>query len=78
MKAYDFSGKKVMDVGGGYGELLAQVLIAYPTAHGVLFDMAHAISKARDAFTERGLAAAMRVRRRRLSRASRAARMCTC
>jgi len=57
VKAYDFSGKKVMDVGGGYGELLAQVLIAYPTAHGVLFDMAHAISKARDAFTERGLAA---------------------
>jgi ubiquinone/menaquinone biosynthesis C-methylase UbiE len=57
VKAYDFGGKKVMDVGGGYGELLAQVLIAYPSASGVLFDMAHAISKARDAFTERGLAA---------------------
>jgi ubiquinone/menaquinone biosynthesis C-methylase UbiE len=57
VKAYDFSGKKVMDVGGGYGELLAQALIAYPTATGVLFDMAHAISKARDAFAERGLAA---------------------
>lgn len=57
VKAYDFGGKKVMDVGGGYGELLAQVLIAYPTARGVLFDMAHAISKARDAFAERGLAA---------------------
>ncbi len=57
VKAYDFSGKKVMDVGGGYGELLAQVLITYPTAKGVLFDMEHAISKARDAFAERGLAA---------------------
>jgi len=57
VKAYDFSGKKVMDVGGGYGELLAQVLIAYPTATGVLFDMAHAIRGARDAFAERGLAA---------------------
>ena len=56
VKAYDFSGKKVMDVGGGYGELLGQVLIAYPTATGVLFDMEHAISKAREAFTERGLA----------------------
>jgi ubiquinone/menaquinone biosynthesis C-methylase UbiE len=57
VKAYDFSGKKVMDVGGGYGELLAQALIAYPTATGVLFDMEHAISKARDAFAERGLVA---------------------
>lgn len=56
VKAYDFGGKKVMDVGGGYGELLAQVLIAYPTATGVLFDMTHAISKARDAFADRGLA----------------------
>ena len=56
VKAYDFAGKKVMDVGGGYGELLAQALIAYPTATGVLFDMAHAISKARDAFAARGLA----------------------
>lgn len=56
VRAYDFSGKTVMDVGGGYGELLAQVLIAYPTATGVLFDMTHAISKARDAFAERGLA----------------------
>jgi ubiquinone/menaquinone biosynthesis C-methylase UbiE len=56
VKAYDFAGRKVMDVGGGYGELLAQALIAYPTATGVLFDMAHAIGKARDAFVERGLA----------------------
>jgi orsellinic acid C2-O-methyltransferase len=56
VKAYDFSDKKVMDVGGGYGELLAQVLVAYPTARGVLFDMAHAISKARETFAGRGLA----------------------
>ena len=55
VKAYDFGGKKVMDVGGGYGELLAHALIAHPTATGVLFDMAHAISKARDTFAERGL-----------------------
>ena len=57
VKAYDFGGKRVMDVGGGYGELLAQALLAHPTATGVLFDMAHAISKAREAFAERGLAA---------------------
>jgi orsellinic acid C2-O-methyltransferase len=47
-RAYDFSGKRVMDVGGGYGELLAQILAAHPSAQGVLFDMPHAISKARD------------------------------
>jgi orsellinic acid C2-O-methyltransferase len=57
VKAYDFTGKKVMDVGGGYGELLAQALIAYPTATGVLFDMAHAITTARETFAQRGLAA---------------------
>jgi ubiquinone/menaquinone biosynthesis C-methylase UbiE len=45
-----------MDVGGGYGELLAQILAAYPTAQGVLFDMPHAISRARDHLAGRGLA----------------------
>ena len=54
-RVYDFSQKRIVDVGGGYGELLAQILIAYPTARGVLFDMAHAIEKARDAFATRGL-----------------------
>jgi hypothetical protein len=47
-RAYDFAGKQVMDVGGGYGELLAQILITHPSARGVLFDMPHAISSARD------------------------------
>jgi ubiquinone/menaquinone biosynthesis C-methylase UbiE len=55
-QAYDFAGQRVMDVGGGYGELLAHILTVYPTAHGVLFDMPHAISKARAHFDGRGLA----------------------
>jgi ubiquinone/menaquinone biosynthesis C-methylase UbiE len=54
-RAYDFAGQCVMDVGGGYGELLAQILSAYPSARGVLFDMPHAISKARDHLANRGL-----------------------
>jgi orsellinic acid C2-O-methyltransferase len=54
-RAYDFAGKQVMDVGGGYGELLAQVLTTYPTARGVLFDMPHAIARARDHLGGRGL-----------------------
>jgi len=55
-RAYDFSGLRVMDVGGGYGELLARILTTYPSAQGVLFDMSHAISKARDHLSRRGLA----------------------
>jgi orsellinic acid C2-O-methyltransferase len=54
-RAYDFAGRRVMDVGGGYGELLAHILTVYPTAQGVLFDMPHAISKARDHLAGRGL-----------------------
>ena len=56
VRAYDFSAQRVMDVGGGYGELLAQILIAYPSAQGVLFDMPHAIAKAREQLAARGLA----------------------
>jgi SAM-dependent methyltransferase len=54
-RAYDFAGQRVMDVGGGYGELLAQILTAYPSARGVLFDMPHAIAKAREHLADRGL-----------------------
>jgi SAM-dependent methyltransferase len=42
-RVYDFSSlPRIMDVGGGYGELLAAILQANPAARGVLFDMAHA------------------------------------
>ena len=54
-RAYDFSRLKVMDVGGGYGALLAQILVTYPSATGVLFDMPHAIAKAREHLAGRGL-----------------------
>jgi hypothetical protein len=38
-RAYDFSAtQRLVDVGGGQGLLLATVLQAYPTMHGVLFD----------------------------------------
>jgi SAM-dependent methyltransferase len=54
-RAYDFAGKRIMDVGGGYGELLAQILPAHPGSTGVLFDMAHAVAKAREHLAGRGL-----------------------
>ncbi len=43
VQTYDFSGvERIVDVGGGSGQLLAPILQAYPAAQGVLFDMAHA------------------------------------
>lgn len=38
-EAYDFGGiKRLADVGGGHGALLAAILKRYPDMHGVLFD----------------------------------------
>jgi ubiquinone/menaquinone biosynthesis C-methylase UbiE len=40
--AYDFSGfRKIVDVGGGHGALLAAILKSNPAARGVLFDLPH-------------------------------------
>ena len=45
--AYDFSGlRKIVDVGGGQGELLTAVLKAHPTITGVLFDLPATITSA--------------------------------
>jgi hypothetical protein len=43
--AYDFSGiKRLADVGGGHGGLLASILRRYPQMQGVLFDRAEIIA----------------------------------
>lgn len=55
-RAYDFGNKSVADIGGGYGELLAAILEAHPTATGLLFDMEHAVADAQRHLTSRGLA----------------------
>ncbi|WP_433281317.1 methyltransferase [Pseudonocardia xinjiangensis] len=47
VSGYEFAeNSRIVDVGGGYGELLAAVLVANPTVDGVLFDLPHAIEKA--------------------------------
>jgi hypothetical protein len=38
--------RQVIDVGGGSGELLAQVLAAHPSLHGVLLDLPHGLEGA--------------------------------
>ncbi|WPP32532.1 methyltransferase [Streptomyces sp. CL7] len=45
---FDFTGKKVVDVGGGGGHLLATILAATPDATGTLFDRDHMTPKARE------------------------------
>lgn len=45
--AYDFSATQTLvDVGGGYGQMLASILQAHPTLHGVLFDLPHVVKGA--------------------------------
>jgi len=55
VRSYDFGGRRIVDVGGGYGQLLSDILAAYPTASGVLLDRPHAIAEARRLLGERGL-----------------------
>lgn len=53
--AYDFSEyRRVMDVGGGYGELLLSILKANDRLSGVLFDRPHALGGAREHFRQAG------------------------
>jgi SAM-dependent methyltransferase len=55
-RAYDFSRfRTVMDVGGGYGAVLAAILERYPALTGWSFDMAVVEDAARAWLAERGL-----------------------
>jgi ubiquinone/menaquinone biosynthesis C-methylase UbiE len=48
LSAYDFSGiSRIVDVGGGQGELISAILKANPAMQGVLFDQPTAIEGAR-------------------------------
>jgi orsellinic acid C2-O-methyltransferase len=56
VKAFDFSQfKRIADVGGGYGELLAAILQDHPELLGVLFDLPHARETAQQRMTALGL-----------------------
>lgn len=56
VEAYDFSGaKNILDVGGGYGTLLAAILVANPEASGVVLDLPHCRDGALNLFREMGL-----------------------
>jgi hypothetical protein len=57
IKAYDFSGvHTLIDIGGGYGLLLAAILAAYPEMSGKVFDLPHCQEGATRLLAERGVA----------------------
>jgi hypothetical protein len=57
VRAYDFSGfDTLVDVAGGHGSLLSEILRANPQLRGVLFDQPHVIEGARAFVASKGLA----------------------
>jgi len=62
VKAYDFTRfRRVVDVGGGSGRLLAAVLNAVSGAEGILFDLAHVAGEAPPVLAQHGVADRCRV-----------------
>jgi len=58
LEAYDFSGiRKLVDVAGGHGTLLRDVLLANPGVHGVLTDLPQVVEGAWRTFEDAGLSA---------------------
>ena len=56
LRLIDFSAaRRIVDVGGGHGELLAAILRAHPAARGVLFDLPHAIDGAAASLARAGV-----------------------
>ena len=62
IEAYDFGRfTTVVDIGGGNGALLADVLEANPAVSGVLFDQPHVVAAAEALLTSRGVAERCRI-----------------
>ncbi|MEU7765552.1 methyltransferase [Nocardia sp. NPDC049190] len=57
LAAYDFGRHAtIVDVGGGEGALLTEILRRAPHSHGILFDLPEVVASAPTRFTELGLA----------------------
>ncbi len=55
--AYDFSGiSRIVDVGGGHGQLITAILKQYPKMQGVLFDLPPVVEEAEALIRDEGLA----------------------
>ncbi|MBB4912826.1 methyltransferase [Actinophytocola algeriensis] len=49
---FDFAGKRVVDLGGGSGQLLGAILAATPDADGVLLDLPNVVTAAKPRLSE--------------------------
>ena len=57
LEAYDFKGIGVLaDIAGGHGVVLTTILQKYPEMKGILFDLNHVVSGAKDRIEKLGLA----------------------
>jgi hypothetical protein len=55
-EAYDFSeARKIVDVGGGHGRIISEILKRNPETRGILFDMPHAFEGGQKTILEAGL-----------------------
>jgi SAM-dependent methyltransferase len=60
--AYDFSAiDRLVDVGGGQGQLLAAIVARYPGVRGVLFDLPHVVAGAPAVIEGAGLASRIEI-----------------
>jgi len=58
MAAYDFAGMAtIVDVGGGHGALLAEILKTYPHMRGILFDLPAVVESAQPLLEAAGITA---------------------
>jgi O-methyltransferase domain len=57
LEAYDFSAaQKIVDVGGGHGKILSEILQKNPGTRGILVDLPHAFEGGKNAIAQAGLA----------------------
>jgi len=59
LEAYDFSwlnGKALVDIAGGHGKVLTEILVKYPEIRGKLFDLEHVVNGAKPRIESLGLA----------------------
>ncbi len=56
LNAYNFCNyKKIIDIGGGQGHLLAQILEKFPATEAILFDQAHVVGDALNLLKQNGV-----------------------
>jgi hypothetical protein len=57
LRAYDFSAaRRIVDVGGGHGNLVAGILTKHPQASGIVFDQPHVVAGAGPGLASAGVA----------------------